>query len=185
MEVNEIFKSLSERMIKGVMVHTEFIDYFDFLNLHGYKRMSEYHACCEMKGLKKLHTYYLNHYNRLIPQSQFDAGLVIPESWYQYSRQDVDINTKRSAVRDGFTKWRDWERETKTLYSQMFKELNDQGEVASAMKVSDYLDAVDKELKWVERKLLELQSIDYSMEFILDEQSYYHEFFKKKMNEKD
>lgn len=52
------------------------------------------------------------------------------------------------------------------------------------MKLSICIEDVDKELKWVERKLLELQSSDYAMDFILDEQQYYHEFYKKKMAEK-
>lgn len=94
------------------------------------------------------------------------------------------MNTKRNAVKEGFTKWRDWERETKRLYSEWYKELSDLGEIASAMKVAEYVEDVDKELKWVERKLIELQSTDYSIQFIIDEQQFYHEFYKKKMAEK-
>lgn len=184
MNVDEIFMKLSEHAIRGVMFHENMTDYFDFLNLHGYKRMSEYHACCEMKGMRKLHTYYLNHYNKLIKESKFEGGGVIPEKWYQHTRQDVDMNTKRSAVKEGFTKWRDWEKETKKLYSDMYKELTELGEIASAMKVAEYVEDVDKELKWVERKLIELQSTDYSIQFIIDEQQFYHEFYKKKMSEK-
>lgn len=53
-----------------------------------------------------------------------------------------------------------------------------------SMKIAEYIEDVDKELKWVERKLIELQSTDYSIQFIIDEQQYYHEFYKKKMAEK-
>ena len=184
MTVEEIFKELSERAIKGVMFHDNMTDYYDFLNLHGYKKMSEYHARSEMKGLRSLHTYYLNHYNKLVLDSQFDSLDVIPKSWYDHTRLDVDINTKRQAVKESFAKWVEWERGTKALYSQMYKELCDLGEVASAMKIAEFVKDVDHELKWVERKQIELQSADYAMDFIIDEQQYYFEFYKKKENEK-
>ena len=44
MTVEEVFQQLSQRSIRGVMVHSYFVDYFNFLNLHVYKIMSEYHA---------------------------------------------------------------------------------------------------------------------------------------------
>ena len=183
MELKEIYQGLVNHALTGVMMHTELAQYFDFLNLHGYKKMSTYHAKMEMANLNKMKAYYLNHYNRLIKE-QYEDPNVIPEGWFEHVRQDVDINTKRQAVRDGFTKWRDWERDTKKYYSDMYKELCEIGEVASAMKISECVECVDKELKWVERKLLELQAADYSMEFIMDEQQFYHQFYKKKMSEK-
>lgn len=183
MESHEIFQGLIDHSLKGVMLHSQLAQYFDFLNLHGYKKMSTYHAKMELCSLNKMKAYYLNHYNRLIKEHYEDPN-AIPEGWYEHVRQDVDINTKRQAVKDGFTKWRDWEKDTKKYYSDMYKELNEIGEIASAMKLSICIEDVDKELKWVERKLLELQSSDYAMDFILDEQQYYHEFYKKKMAEK-
>lgn len=183
MEVNEIFQGLVDHALTGVMLHSQMAQYFDFLNLHGYKKMSMYHAKAELCNLDKIKAYYLNHYNKLIKEHFNDPG-AIPEGWYEHVRQDVDINTKRQAVRDGFTKWKDWEKDTKKYYSDMYKELCDIGEVAAAMKLSCCVEDVDKELKWVERKLLELQAADFGMDFIIDEQSFYHEFYKKKMAEK-
>lgn len=180
MTVEEIFQQLSERQIKGVMFHDYLVDYFSFLNLHGYKRMSEYHADHEMKSFRKIHSYFIDHYNKLVPDIRFENTEVIPQSWYEHVKSDVDINTKRTGVRDAFVKWKDWEAGTKKFYEQMYKELCDLGEIASAIMVSKLVEAVDGELKWVCRKYLDLEAADYSMAYILDEQSYYHEFYKGK-----
>lgn len=180
MTVEEIYKALSERKLRGIMMHDYYVDYFDFLNLHGYKRMQEYHAKHEMKSFRKIHGYYIEQYNKLIPDSRFEAEEYIPASWYQYSRQDVDINTKRNAVKMAFDKWCEWEGETKKFYEQMYKELFDLGEIASAKKVAKMVKDVSHEHKWVVRKKLDLASADYDMGYILGEQKFYHDFYKGK-----
>lgn len=180
MTIEEVFNGLSERQIKGVMFHSYLIDYFNFLNLNGYKRMSEYHAEHEMKSFRKLHRYYIDHYNRLIPDIKFTNEEVIPSSWYQYTRGDVDISTKRKAVKEAFDRWHEWEAGTKKYYETMYKSLFDLGEFASALKVTKMIKDVDKELKWVCRKKLELESADYGIGHILGEQKFYHDFYKKK-----
>ena len=38
MTVDEIFSKLSGHMIKGLMIHDQMSDYYDFLSLRGYKR---------------------------------------------------------------------------------------------------------------------------------------------------
>lgn len=180
MTVEEIYKKVSAHIIKGVMVHEQLSNYYDFLNLHGYKRCHEYHAKCEMRSLRKLHRYFINHFNRLIEDEQIADPNVIPASWYRYTRQEVDVNTKRSAVKTGIERWVDWEQETKELYQQMYKELMEIGEVAAANKMSCLVHDVDCELKWAQRKHIELMTADYNMAYILGEQNRLHDHYKKK-----
>ena len=180
MNIEEIFKDISQRFLRGVMFHDYMVDYFNFLNLHGYKRMHEYHAKHEMKGFRKLHRFYIDHYNKLVPDIRFENEEYIPSSWYQYTRQDVDANTKRNAVKEAFEKWESWESETKKYYEQMYKELLDIGEVDSAKKLCAMVEDVSEELKWVQRKRIDLSSADYSIDYILGEQNFYHDFYKKK-----
>lgn len=183
MTVAEIFKEISNHMIYGLMFHEQQADMYDFLNLKGYKRMSEYHFFCETKNMRELHRYYLNHFNRLIEEGDIDNPNVIPMAWYGYLRQDVDANTKRSAVRTGVESWVDWETKTKDFYQQMYKELMDLGEVAAANKISCFLCGVDKELKHAQRHHINLKSADFSIDYMLFEQDNLHDCYKEKMKE--
>lgn len=182
MTVDEVFKELSSHMIKGIMIHEQMSDYYDFLNLHGYKRCHEYHGRCEMKNMRKLHRYFINHYNKLIEEENIDNPNLIPSSWYRYTRQEVDTNTKKSAVRTGIEKWVAWEKETKDLYERMYIELLDMGEAAAANKVACFVHDVDCELKWAQRKHIDLVTADYDIGYILGEQDYLHDWYKKRMN---
>lgn len=181
MTVEDIFRKLSAHMIKGVMLHEQMANYYDFLNLHGYKRCHEYRTLEEMCGLRKLHRYYVNHYDRLIPEDKVDDPEAIPASWYKYARQDVDITTKKNAVRLGIDKWVEWEIETKDLYQKMYKELMDLGEVASANKIACWVVDVDKELKHANRKAITLKSVDYNLDYVCMEQDELHDKYKKKI----
>ena len=181
MTVDEIFGKISAHMIKGMMVHEQMADYYDFLNLRGYKRCHEYHYFKESAAFRKLSRYYINHFNKLVPEMPVDDPKVIPSSWRQYKRQDVDANTKKNAVKDGIDMWVSWEKSTKEMYEEMYKQLIDQDEIAAADHIGHLIADVDRELKNAERKHLDLKSSDYSMSVIISEQDFIHDKCKKRM----
>lgn len=181
MTVEEIFTKLSTHMIKGFMLHENLANYYDFLNLGGYKRCHEYHMMKEMCSYRSLCRYYINNYQKLIPEEHFDNPEVIPESWYKYRRGDVDPSTKRSAVMTGLTKWVEWERETKRFYQEMYTELLNLGEIASASKIQEFVLDVTCELKKAERYWLNKEATSYDMNEIVAEQKTKHDKYKKKL----
>lgn len=181
MTTDEVFRDISSHVVKGVMLHDQLADYYDFLNLPGYKRCHEYHGLCEMRAYRKLHRYYLNHFNRLIEEEAIASPDAIPSSWYRYKRQDVDASTKRSAVKTGIEKWVSWEQETKALYEKAYKDLMELGEVAAAKQIACLICDVGKELKWAQRKHIDLLTADYEIGFILGCQDNLHDWYVDKM----
>lgn len=183
MTVEEIFSKLSQHMLKGIMIHEQLANYYDFLALMGYKRCHEYHFLNEICLYRGVCRYFINHYNKLLQYTDTESVEIIPKSWYNYTRQDVDMSTKKNAVKNGFTKWVEWKKETKALYENIYKELVEIGEVAAAMKVKELICDVDSELKKAEREFLYKKSVDFDMIVIVDEQDKLHEKYKKKEKE--
>ena len=181
MTVDEIYAELSAHMIKGIMMHEQLANYYDFLGLEGYKRCHEYHYLDETCAYRGLCRYFINHHNKLIPYRDVDDPKVIPDSWFVHVRQDVDANTKKNAVRTGLSTWVNWEKETKQLYERMYKELLDIDEVASAMKIKELICNVDCELKKAERYYLNKEAIGYDIGHIIEEQRYKHDKYNRKM----
>ena len=180
MTVEEIFDKLSSHLVLGLMTHEQFCNYYDFLGLQGYKRCHEYHYMKENLAYRGICRYYINHYNKLIPESKFENPEIIPANWYKYTRFDVDANTKKNAVKSGLQKWKEWETTTKKLYEQMFKELMNIDEVAAACKVKELVHDVDMELKKIDRYILEKEAVNYDIGHIISEQKHKHEKYKKK-----
>ena len=71
------------------------------------------------------------------------------------------------------------------LYEKMYKELIEINEVAAAKKLCCYIHDVDCELKWAQRKHINLVSSDYSIGYILGEQDHLHDWYKKRMKHYD
>ena len=181
MDVSEIYAKLSAHMIQGIMAHEKLANYYDFLNLRGYKRAHEYHMAKESKAFRKLNRYYINHFDRLIEEEPVPEPDIIPASWYRYTRHDVDPNTKRQAVKNGIDKWVAWEEKTKQLYESMYYELMAMRYVAAAEELACCIREVDKELKYAYRKQIELESVDYDLTTIIFEQTELHDKYKCKM----
>lgn len=181
MTLDEIYSELAAHKIKGMMIHENLANYYDFLGLKGYKRCHEYHFLDETKSFRELNRYFINHHNKLIPEKDIDTPEIIPSSWYKATRMEVDNNTKRNAIKNGMAIWHNWEKETKKLYEQMCKELLDIDEVASAMFIKRSICDVDKELKTVERYMLNKSAVDYDLMVIIPEQHEMHEKYKCKM----
>lgn len=181
MVVEEIFARLKKHMLEGMVFHDQMAKYYDFLNLKGYKRCHEYHYFCETLGYRKLYRYFMNHYQMFIPYEDMDDPQAIPMNWYKYTRQEVDPGTKRSSVKSGIEKWVKWEKETKKLYQEMYEELIKIGEIAAAQFIGCYVADVDCELKYAERKHIDLESINYDLPTIIIEQHELHERYKCKL----
>jgi len=47
----------------------------------------------------------------------------------------MDMNTKRSAVKNGLEKWIEWEKDVKHFLSEMHNELINNNEVALALRL--------------------------------------------------
>ena len=180
MTVDEIFKKLVSHMKKGIMIHQDLEKYYDFLNLCGYKKCHQYHYLDENYNYKKLYHYYVSHFNKLIEEDVKKQN-VIPTSWYQYLKSNVDIQTKRQAVELGMKIWIDWEKETKKFYQNMYAELVAQGEIAAAMFLQSYICNVSDQLKCAEKKMLDIKATNYDICFIVESQKQLHKKYKKKI----
>ena len=170
MTAHEIFTKLSDHMIKGLMVHEQFANYYDFLNLKGYRLEQEHQYIEESRSYRRLYSYYINHFNKLIESGKIEDPKIIPESWYKHTRFDVDSSTKRKAVENGFSEWKKWEEKTHSFYCEMYKELIEINDISSAIFLEKLIKDVSTELYKINQTILLLKSSEYSIDYINDQQ---------------
>lgn len=181
MTLEDIYAEISAHMIKGLMIHEQFANYYDFLGLCGYKKCHEYHYYEESCNFRKLNSYFINHHNKLIPYKEFENPSIIPSKWYAHERGDVDFGTRKAAIRDGMIKWVEWEKQTKILYEQMYKTLVENDEVASATFVEELIRDVDYELAEAEMYYINKEAIGYDIVSIIEEQKSLEKTYIKKI----
>lgn len=71
----------------------------DFFGCRGFKRMGEYHFFKDSAELCGLHRYAINHCNKIIFDAPIEAIRVIPASWESYTRQEVDMSSRKRAIK--------------------------------------------------------------------------------------
>lgn len=181
--VESIFSEINARMIAALMFHDQMADYFDFMGMKGYKRLHEYQYFSESMERKKVNQYYINHHNKLIPNTYSGQVEVIPENWQTANRISVGKSTKQKGIEDGFNQYHEWEAETKSLYEHYASKLRETGSVADAIMVEKLVEDVDNELKKLERIIVDLISSGYDMVYITESQQSIHDKYKAKMSE--
>lgn len=181
--VDEIYADLAAHMIKGLMVHDQMSSYYCFLNLKGYAKCHNYHYVCENKAYIKLKEYYMQHHGKLIKDKAISDPKLIPNSWYAYTRKDVDTTSKRNAVKTGLEKWIEWESDTKNTYTKAYKDLMALNAVADAHFIARFLDDVDEELAQAESLYIKKKTVDFDIGSIMSDQEEKYQNYHKKIKD--
>lgn len=140
MTIDEIFAKITTHQVEGMMIHSLFADYYEFLGLPSYSQCHTDRFLEESRAYKHTCRYFIRHYNKL------------------------------PVVKVGLERWLSWERSTKCLYQNMYKELLDLGEIAACGMVMELIRDVDSELQDAEQYHLNKKSLDYSIVNIVEEQ---------------
>lgn len=177
MNTQEIFEKIASRMVDGLMFHSDMAVYFHFLGLYGYKKWHEHQYLEEINNHMEINTYYMDMYDKFLPQkSNFSSP--IPQKWYSYTRQQIDMSTKAAAAIEGFSKWVQWEEGTLKCLKENYNNLMNIKEFESADFLEKYIKDVREELILAKRKYLELKSMNCDMPTIIAEQEKYEELYK-------
>ena len=181
MTIEEIFSNISTHMSKGLLIHNQMASLYGFLNLRGYQKCHEYHYYEENYNYRCLQNFFLKHCNKLIHENSVEQPNIIPPSWYKFSKIEVDINNKRSAIKDLMKKWVDWEKETKALLESSYKQLYELGEINCATKIAEYIEDVSNELAAAQEEQINLESMGYDIVYIIDQQPDLYKRYCKKI----
>lgn len=168
MAASEIFSKLAAHAIKGLMVHDQLANYYDFLGLDGFRMKHNKHYASESCNYRDIQHYYTENYSGLITLPAIEDPKLIPQSWYKYTKFDVDIQTKRNGVENGLKEWKNWETETLKLYSGIYKDLLNDGQIAAAGFVQGLIDNVNCEIACINDLILKLKFTDYDPVYITE-----------------
>ena len=184
MPFEEICKLVAQRLLQGCMNHQQFANYYSFLGLKGYKSFHEYHFFEEMHGYREFMSYYIEHYDKLITDyvsQSLTAFSIIPNNWYDYSREDMDLNTRRNAVKNGIEKYLHWQKETKKFLEEICSQTIQQGYIGISIQIKKYICSVEEQIQKANKTYLELKATDYDLPTIVSKQQHLIKKYKKKL----
>lgn len=177
MTIEGIFEKMAAHMVAGLMIHDQFSQMFCYLNLYGYEQIHLHQYEDESKAYKDIARYYILNYGSPLCLGEIENPDLLDQSWLRTKREDIRSSTKKQAVEECFSKWVDWERDTKALYQKLYVEALNLGEVSAAAKINEYVAEVSKELVKAKDILLRLCSIGFDLVAIYDEQTSVYDLF--------
>lgn len=177
----ELYSEINKRMSTALLFHSRMSDYFNFIGLHGFKRIHEYQYYCEVIGKRKLHKKVLDLHNELIVETGHDKPDIIPVEWYKHTRMDIDDNVVAKYARMAIKTYREWEHETKEMYECIACIFMERGELCDYELINCYVKDVQHELKKIYRLCEELNDVGYDTVYIMEIQKRIHNEYKNKM----
>lgn len=177
----ELYSQVNKRLTTALMMHANMSDYFNFIGLHGFEKMHEHQYHAESIEKRKLNKKVLDAHNKLIPEIGHDKVDVIPSDWYKHTRMDIDDAVLPKFVRTALKTYREWEEETKQLYSDVCHVLFSKGMMVDYNIMNGYLMDVQCELKKLYRLCEQLNGVGYDVVYIVEMQKEVHDEYDEKM----
>ena len=176
----EIFQEIARRQVLALMFHDSMYDLYAFLGLTGFKCWHRHQYLSESQEFLNTKQYFMSAHNKLLDIG--DTGkpkIVIPDSWYGYTRFDVTPQVVKQHIEASFNAYKTWEEESKHLYESCAKSLFDIGRVADSQKVKELVQDVTEELDELYKVMLKLKASNYDIIYILELQPEFDKKFKK------
>lgn len=169
--MHEIFKKLSNRMVGAMMIHTQLTELFNFIDLEADAKRQKKQLHDESDGLLKLEKYAAQHHGVLITATNPPQVDILNLSMLKKPNLELSPDDKKSLIQYGMNEWINWEKDSKVLYEDSYRNLLEISEIAAADFVLQYVKDVDKELRDAELLYRVRDAIDWDLATIYDKQA--------------
>lgn len=166
----EIFTHLSDRMVGAMMTHTQLTELFTFLDLKEDAKRQKKQLHEETDGLLKLEKYFAQHHHMLITAENPPQVDMLNVVMLKDENSKLSPDDRVYLIQYGMKEWIKWEKESKIMYEDAYRNLLDISEVAAAEFVMQYVKDVDKELRDAEFFYRTRDAIDWDLPTIYDKE---------------
>lgn len=171
MTVKEIYTALANRMVGAMMIHSQLVQIFAFVDLLPDMRKQESQLLEETHGYSELNKYFIQHHHNILVADNPPQIDILNNSLFNKFSDELTTEDKMYIIKYGMNEWIKWEKESKILYEDSYRNLIDISEVASADFVSRYVRDVDLELKEAEKIFRVREGINWDLSAIYDKQA--------------
>lgn len=171
MTTHNIFTKLANRMVGAMMVHTQLTELFNFIDLKSDAKRQKKQLHEETDGLLKLEKYAAQHHHILITSDNPPQVDILNFDILERPNDKLSPDDKIHLIQYALKEWIEWEKKSKVIYEDSYRNLIDMSEIATADFVLQYVRDVDKELRDAEFLYRVRDAIDWDLPTIYDKQA--------------
>ena len=162
----EALGSAVDRLVGGVMFHSEHADLCWYMGLEGLAKENEDGYRHDSKCLRRLHRLAIEHLGMTPPEGQQKrSGLL--DQYAKESRWNVTPNTRKRMLEKALTDMVEWEDGTCAVLREAHKSLFENGDAAIAKEVRRILMDTEDELAGYRKELARFQSVNWDLELAM------------------
>ena len=171
MTLHEIYSALGNRMIGAMMIHSQLHQIFTLIDLLPDARKQQSQLEEETHGYAELNKYFCQFHHMVLeannpPQIDLLNLGILKKTSFELTPED-----KVYLIKYAMNEWINWEKESKVLYEDSYRNLIDISEIASADFVMRFVNDVSRELKDAETLFRIREGINWDLSTIYDKQS--------------
>jgi hypothetical protein len=171
MTTHNIFTKLPNRMVGAMMTHTQLTELFNFIDLKSDAKRQKKQLHEETDGLLKLEKYAAQHHHILITSNNPQQVDILNIGMLKQQNDELSPDNKIYLIQYALKEWIEWEKKSKIIYEDAYRNLVDMSEIAAADFVLQYVRDVDKELRDAELLYRVRDAIDWDLATIYDKQT--------------
>lgn len=166
MSATDILGSVSDRLVGGMMFHSDHADLCRWLGVGWLADLHEEGYEHDSRCLRMVHRLGIRFCGVMVPDGRQSRSRSL-DAYRQTKRWDVKCDVRESALSDAMHDWVDWENGTATMLNSAYRRLHDSGETKVALKVRRIATDTEGELAHARDLLTEMEAVRWDMTHVL------------------
>lgn len=167
MSAADVLGTVSDRLVGGVMFHSEHADLCRWLGVEWLAKLHEEGYEHDSACLRKVRRLSVDHLGTFVPEGRQDRSHLL-DAYRQKRSWDVPCDVRETALCDAMHDWADWEDGTVTVLTSACKRLSDGGCLLLSDKVRSIAKDTSEELARARSLLLRMEAVKWDMGHILE-----------------
>lgn len=165
MSAVDVIGTVSDRLIGGVMFHSEHADLCRWFGLHGLAGLHEDGFMHDSKCLRKVHRLCIDHLGVTVPEGRQERSHLLDA--YR-SKRMWDSVPDAMTIQDAMADWIEWESGTVSVFTGAYNRLLNCDKLLLADYIKDVCEDASTELAHARKLMHEMQSCGWDMPHIFE-----------------
>lgn len=167
MSAVDVMGSVSDRLVGGLMFHSEHADLCRWLGIDWLADLHEEGFLHDSSCLRRMRRLALRHTGCMVPEGRQERGHAL-DAFRGTQRWCVKMDVRETALCDAMHDWCDWEDGTVTVLTSAVNRLESCGELLLADKVRAVAKDTSRELAEARDLMVEMKAVDWDMTHVLE-----------------
>lgn len=165
MAAHDVIGAVCDRLVGGVMFHSEHADLCHYAGVDGLAKLHEDGFVHDSRCLRKMRRLCIRHLGVPAPEGRQDRTHAL-DAHRSTKRWDLSPDVAAATVKDAMHAWVDWESGTVTVLTSACARLMDAGELLLADKVKSMAKETSRELAHARDLMCEMESVGWDMSHV-------------------